>query len=510
MKITEDTVEFIKLWETNGTPILEAYFDYKQYSIGYGTRSYRGETITAEEAEKRFRVALEGYAHSLSKRIEVDLSPEQETALISAAYNLGVFGIRSVVELINMGKKEEAIAHLNKFVFAGGKKLDALVQRRAAETRLLEVDKVTRGEPRVQYDRTYWLMPPDATKSEFRHVASMAFNNRSTIGFSADDAGIGDLKIRKVILVAPNRQPKGIHQWFETFYPDVEVTAKTLIYPEIEIPAPEFYPHPTWTPALVGVHGSADGNWGNPMSTFNDLEIAKKAKVEAWKFLSNENADSVDELRNYNSDIFIMVRLFAHKEDLSIDTFMERIVPQVSSFYNKGIRHFEVHNEPNLQIEGMWSQWHNGGEFADWFSQICQRLRGQFAGILLGFPGLSPGHSIPDMRYDAIEFLLEAEQAQTSADWIGAHCYWENESDMISKSGGMWYKRLNTDKPILITEFSNPSPNVSKDTKAIQYVSYYDILEGVHSAYSFVSSASSGFDNEIWAGSSIPETVGLR
>jgi hypothetical protein len=81
---------------------------------------------------------------------------------------------------------------------------------------------------------------------------------------------------------------------------------------------------------------------------------------------------------------------------------------------------------------------------------------------------------------------------------------------MLSTSGGAGYKKLITDKPILITEFSNPNPSVAKAIKADQYVSYYNALKGVHSAYSFVASASSGFDAETWANSEIPHIVGER
>ena len=44
----------------------------------------------------------------------------------------------------------------------------------------------------------------------------------------------------------------------------------------------------------------------------------------------------------------------------------------------------------------------------------------------------------------------------------------------------------------------------------IVYVNYYASLENVHSAYSFLSTSSSGFEAETWHGSDIAHTVGQR
>ena len=304
------------------------------------------------------------------------------------------------------------------------------------------------------------------------------------------------------ILVDPSRQPEGIEDWFQSNYPDVNLIGSSV---PIE-------PHAPSGNTLIGVHGSADGNWGQPMSVFKDLDIAKSAKVEAWKFLSNENAESVDELRDYKEDIFIMVRLFAHQTDLGLGAFLDRVSPQIKEFYNKGVRHFEVHNEPNLHIEGMWQNWQNGKEFSDWFLAICRNLRNEYEGILLGYAGLSPGHAIPNVRYDPIAFHKEADAAVREADWIGAHCYWQSRSEMLGQNGGLSFQRLETyGKPILITEFSNPA-ETENTVKGLQYVDYYKELAklGVHSAYAFVSNASSGFPNEIWDNTPIPAIVGDR
>ena len=49
-EIVQKAFDFIKDFEGCH---LTAYWDVNHYSIGYGTRSYAGEQITQEEAEKR-------------------------------------------------------------------------------------------------------------------------------------------------------------------------------------------------------------------------------------------------------------------------------------------------------------------------------------------------------------------------------------------------------------------------------------------------------------------------
>jgi hypothetical protein len=47
---------------------------------------------------------------------------------------------------------------------------------------------------------------------------------RFTIGNSADDAGIGDLDVRRVIAVNPEQWPTDLQAFFREHYPGVEYT----------------------------------------------------------------------------------------------------------------------------------------------------------------------------------------------------------------------------------------------------------------------------------------------
>jgi len=79
-----------------------------------------------------------------------------------------------------------------------------------------------RGKPRVQYERTYVLMPSDCPTSWMTAVARVALPFQVTLGFSADDAGIGDLDSRTVIAVAPSHIGTGLTAaWYAENYPGV-------------------------------------------------------------------------------------------------------------------------------------------------------------------------------------------------------------------------------------------------------------------------------------------------
>jgi predicted transcriptional regulator len=77
-----------------------------------------------------------------------------------------------------------------------------------------------RGKPRVQYERTYVLLPPDADAAWTRAVIQATWDRkRHTVGSSADDAGIGNLETRRVIAINPHRWPGDLRSFFETHYP---------------------------------------------------------------------------------------------------------------------------------------------------------------------------------------------------------------------------------------------------------------------------------------------------
>ena len=110
-----------------------------------------------------------------------------------------------------------------------------------------------RGNPREQYARVYNLLPQTATEEQFIYVARAVYPELQTIGFSADDAGIGDLNYRHINVwwFSPfDWYKEDIDAFYEDYYPGVEVE-HVIAYDEGGDPTPEpppIDPPPGFTP----------------------------------------------------------------------------------------------------------------------------------------------------------------------------------------------------------------------------------------------------------------------
>jgi hypothetical protein len=104
----------------------------------------------------------------------------------------------------------------------GGARLLALRLLQVAR----EVQLVPSNAPRQHYRRVYVLLPPTADEKWLLAAARGSFIGRYTIGFSADDAGLGDLEQRHVLAVNPHHWPQVLTEaWFQQHYPGAEFTA---------------------------------------------------------------------------------------------------------------------------------------------------------------------------------------------------------------------------------------------------------------------------------------------
>ncbi len=92
----------------------------------------------------------------------------------------------------------------------------------AGEFKVAGVAPPPRGQPRVQYDRTYVLLAPDANEAWALAAVDGSWQHKYTVGGSADDSGIGDLNVRRVIAVNPARWPTDLHAFFKEYYAGVE------------------------------------------------------------------------------------------------------------------------------------------------------------------------------------------------------------------------------------------------------------------------------------------------
>jgi hypothetical protein len=86
-----------------------------------------------------------------------------------------------------------------------------------------------RGAPRVQYARQVWVAPKSFTEAEFTALAKRAYAGRHTLGFSYDDAGVGDLDSRTAVLWNVHGSEQfAMRTWYRDHYPGVEIEFRDL------------------------------------------------------------------------------------------------------------------------------------------------------------------------------------------------------------------------------------------------------------------------------------------
>lgn len=117
-----------------------AYGDYKQTSIGYGTKALPGETtISRPAAEGRLNDEVQKVADFVDRELP-GLDPEKRSALVSFGYNLGTGqgGLSDLLPAARAGRWSEVSAAMQAYRNAGGEPNSGLIKRRAAEGSLVQ------------------------------------------------------------------------------------------------------------------------------------------------------------------------------------------------------------------------------------------------------------------------------------------------------------------------------------------------------------------------------------
>lgn len=264
-----------------------------------------------------------------------------------------------------------------------------------------------------------------------------------------------------------------------------------------------------WPPgkSLIGLHGRSSGELEKA-----DFEVARAARLEAVKITSHATPATIRQLRAINPAMFFVVRPYVSfgpaeaPRRVTPREFFDWTVNDVARVLDEDrtIRYLELHNEPNLRLEGLGGSWHNGAQFGDWFLEVLHRFRQRFPQALLGFPGLSPGpSSAANGRMSSDTFLDEAEIAAQQADWVGLHAYWVNEKELNDQALGAGFARYRErfpEKLLMITEFGNPRQ--AKHQVAEQYGRYYGMLRnlpGLGAAFAYVVSTPDAAESPLWA-----------
>lgn len=137
-KINADGLRLIKQWEGLRTDAYKCPGDV--WTIGYGhTRTARpGMSINPSEAEALLKLDLVDAQEAVERLVKVPLSDHQFAAMVSFTFNLGAGNLAksTLLRRLNAGEYDAVPTELAKWVNAGGKRLQGLVNRRAAEAGL--------------------------------------------------------------------------------------------------------------------------------------------------------------------------------------------------------------------------------------------------------------------------------------------------------------------------------------------------------------------------------------
>ena len=139
--INSEGLKLIKNWEGLRT---EAYLcPAGVWTVGYGSTGshvHPGLVITEAEAEALLLVDLERFEKCVNEEVDVALTSNQYSALVSFAFNVGVYAFHqsTLRRRLNEGQDVNTVIRqeLPKWVNAGGEILQGLVNRRNAEIAL--------------------------------------------------------------------------------------------------------------------------------------------------------------------------------------------------------------------------------------------------------------------------------------------------------------------------------------------------------------------------------------
>jgi lysozyme len=138
MEISEEGLAHIRRFEGLR---LRAYKDPAGvWTIGYGHTGpevHDGQRISEEEAEALLRADVERIEAGVA-RVAGEARQQQIDALVSFAFNVGLTALRvsTLIRKHRAGDHEGAAREFGRWVYAGGRRLEGLRRRRAAEAAL--------------------------------------------------------------------------------------------------------------------------------------------------------------------------------------------------------------------------------------------------------------------------------------------------------------------------------------------------------------------------------------
>lgn len=137
-RISQHGLQKLKEWE--GLKLVASRDVGGTLDIGYGHTSAAGKPevragmkITEQEAEIILLDDLEKFEADVERLVKVPLTDNQFAALVSFHFNTGALAKSTLLKKLNAGDYNAVPYELNKWVFVKKKRVQGLVNRRAAE-----------------------------------------------------------------------------------------------------------------------------------------------------------------------------------------------------------------------------------------------------------------------------------------------------------------------------------------------------------------------------------------
>ncbi|AWL28787.1 lysozyme [Acinetobacter defluvii] len=117
------------------------------WTIGYGTTRYPDQTpvkafdtCSLQQANSYMQHDLQKFENAVTQSVKVLLNQNQFDALVSLSYNIGInaFKNSTLLRYLNVADYQKAAQQFDVWVYANGKRMQGLINRRAVERALFE------------------------------------------------------------------------------------------------------------------------------------------------------------------------------------------------------------------------------------------------------------------------------------------------------------------------------------------------------------------------------------
>lgn len=129
-------IALVAPWEGKSNKAYLDIVDIPTICYGHtGSEVKLGQTLSDAQCDKLLGEDLQGANDAVNRCVKVPLKDNERAAFVSFTYNLGGgnFCKSSLLARLNRGDKKGACEEMSKWIYAGGKKTQGLVNRRAAE-----------------------------------------------------------------------------------------------------------------------------------------------------------------------------------------------------------------------------------------------------------------------------------------------------------------------------------------------------------------------------------------